>query len=225
MRIHKRERANRVFTIKRFLALIVVLLLAAMGISLQLKAVIGVAPFDALNQTISYAFEIRVGDVVTLLQLLFVFLQILFLKGDTNWRIFLQIFVGALLGQFVNFFFYTVFNHLVVTNYILRLCLLMAGCLWVPIFIGAVMILDLVTMPIESFSLVVSKEMIFSFGQVRQFIDIICVIIALALTVIYSVPFTIREGTIISALTFGPLLSFYMPKIEILFKKWKLVNE
>lgn len=212
------------FTTRRFLALIVVLLLAALGISLQLKAIIGVAPFDALNQTISYAFEIRVGDVVTILQLLFVFLQILFLKRDTSWKVFLQIFVGALLGQFVNFFFYTVFADLMVASYILRLGLLIAGCLWVPIFIGAVMVLDLVTMPLESLSLVISNEMPFSFGQVRQFVDIICVVIALVLTVIYSIPFTIREGTIISALTFGPLLSFYMPKIERLFKKWKLVN-
>jgi uncharacterized membrane protein YczE len=214
-----------VITIRRFLALIVVLLFAAMGISLQLKAAIGVAPFDALNQTISYAFEIKVGDVVTILQFLFVFLQILFLKRDTSWKIFLQIFAGALLGQFVNFFFYIIFADLVVTHYVLRLGLLIAGCLWVPIFIGAVMVLDFVTMPIESLSLVISNEMTFSFGQVRQFVDIICVVLALVLTVIYSVPFTIREGTILSALTFGPLLSFYMPKIEKLFKRWKLVND
>src|SRR5699024_6810622 len=156
---------------------------AAMGISLQLKAAIGVAPFDALNQTISYAFEIKVGDVVTILQFLFVFLQILFLKRDTSWKIFLQIFAGALLGQFVNFFFYIIFADLVVTHYVLRLGLLIAGCLWVPIFIGAVMVLDFVTMPIESLSLVISNEMTFSFGQVRQFVDIICVVLALVLTV------------------------------------------
>ena len=200
------------------------LLLAAMGISLQMKAIIGVAPFDALNQTISFVTGIRVGDVVTFVQVGFVIAQILLLRKDTNWRIFLQVFVGLLLGQFVNLFYYFIFDGLVLENYAIRMVVFILGCLWVPIFIGSVMVLDLVTMPVENFAMVLSNKTDFTFGQVRQAVDIVCVIIALTLTFVFSKPLTIREGTIISALTFGPLLSFYMPKVERQFRKWELIS-
>lgn len=218
------EGENNVTTIRKYITLIIVLLLAALGISLQLKAAIGVAPFDALNLSVSYVFDLRVGDVVMLINVIFVIGQILILKRETDWTIFMQFIIGILLGQFVNFFSYVIFDQWVVENYILRLLLLIGGALWVPIFIGSVMVLDLVTMPVENLAMVLSNEIPFSFGQIRQFMDITFVVLSLVLTVVFSDPLTIREGTIISALTFGPLLSFYMPKIEVLFKKWRLIQ-
>jgi uncharacterized membrane protein YczE len=218
------EGVSEVSTLRKVIALVIVLLLAAVGISLQMTAVVGIAPFDALNQTLSFVSGIRVGDVVTIVNVGFVLAQVLLLRKDTTWSIFLQFFVGLLLGQFVNLFYYTVFGGLVLENYFLRMLVFIIGCLWVPIFIGSVMVLDLVTMPVENFAMVLSNKTRFSFGQVRQAIDVICVIVALGLTFIFTVPLTIREGTIISALTFGPLLSFYMPKIEGLFRKWQLID-
>lgn len=211
-------------TLRKYIALVIILLLAAVGISLQMTAVVGIAPFDALNQTLSFVTGIRVGDVVTLVNVGFIIAQVLLLKKDTTWRIFLQFFIGVLLGQFVNLFYYFVFGGLVLENYAIRMIVFILGCLWVPIFIGSVMVLDLVTMPVENFAMVLSNKTNFTFGQVRQAVDVICVVIALILTFMYTVPFTIREGTIISALTFGPLLSFYMPKIEGLFRKWSLID-
>jgi len=211
-------------TIKKFFMLVIVIFLAAMGISLQLTAAIGVAPFDALNQSFAYVLDMRVGDIVTIVNIVFVITQILILKKDTTWKILLQVVIGALLGQFVNFFMYGVFSQLVIENYIWRLLLFVFGAFWVPIFIGSVMVIDLVTMPVENLAMVLSNEIKYSFGQIRQLMDILFVVIALALTFIFSEPFTIREGTIISAFTFGPLLSFYMPKVETLFKKWKIID-
>lgn len=69
-----------------------------------------------------------------------------------------------LLGQFVNFFFYFVFGELVLNNYFLRLLALIAGSLWVPIFVDAIMVLDLVTLLFESFAMVVSYYTNFSLG-------------------------------------------------------------
>lgn len=210
---------------KKFVALVILLLLAALGISLQMKAMVGIAPFDAFNQSIAYVVGLKVGDVVTIVQLLFVALQIIILKKETTLRILLQVIVGALLGQFVNLFYYSVFNQLLIENYVLRLSILILGSLWIPIFIGGVMVLDLVTMPLENLSMVISQKVPYSFGQVRQVFDIIFVIISLLLTVIFRVPLTIREGTIISALTFGPLLNVYMPYIKKFFQKWQLISE
>ena len=153
-------------TLRKFIALVIVLLLAAMGISLQMKAVVGVAPFDALNQTVAFVTGLRIGDVVTLAQILFIGAQILLLRRDTKWTIFLQVFVGMMLGQFVNFFYYFVFDGLVLENYIIRMLVFIFGCLWVPIFLGAVMSLDLVAMPIESFAMVLAEKTRFTFSLI-----------------------------------------------------------
>lgn len=211
-------------TTRKFVVLVLSLLLAAFGIGLQIKAAIGLAPFDALNQTLAYLFEIKVGDVVTYLQIFFVVFQVLILRKETKWTILLQVFVGALLGQFVNFFVYNVFGNLVVDSYLLNAMLLAFAAVWTPFFIGSVMVLDLVTMPIESFSMVVSERTKFSFGQIRQFADILFLVASIVITLAYSFTFTIREGTIVSALTFGPLLSVYMPIIEKLFRKWNIIK-
>lgn len=209
---------------KKYTTLIVALFFAAMGISLQLKAMVGVAPFDAFNQTVSFITRQPVGNIVMYVNILFILLQILILRKDTTWQIFLQVIVGVLLGQFVNFFMYFVFGSLVLENYILQMVVFILGCLWVPFFLGAVMVLDLVTMPIENTALIISEKTRFNFGLVRQFVDIIFVVLALILTFVYSEDLTIREGTIISALTFGPLFSVYMPRIEKVFKRWGLIE-
>lgn len=211
-------------TIRKFIILIVVLLLAAFGIGLQIQAAIGLAPFDAFNQAVAYAIDIRVGDVVSIAQLIFVGAQVLILKKETTWKLLLQVFVGALLGQAINLVLYTVLGGLVVEGYFMRLVLLIIGSLWAPFFIGAIMVLDLVTMPVESFAMVVSKKTNKLFGQVRQYIDIVFLILAVVITLITNEPFTIREGTIVSALTFGPLLNIYMPIIEKYFKKWNIIE-
>ena len=211
-------------TIRKFIILIVALLLAAFGIGLQIQAAIGLAPFDAFNQAVAYAIDIRVGDVVSIAQLIFVGAQVLILKKETTWKLLLQVFVGALLGQAINLVLYTVLGGLVVGGYYMRLVLLIIGSLWAPFFIGAIMVLDLVTMPVESFAMVVSKKTNKLFGQVRQYIDIVFLILAVVITLITNEPFTIREGTIVSALTFGPLLNIYMPIIEKYFKKWNIIE-
>lgn len=211
-------------TVKKFIVLIFALLLAAFGISLQMKAAIGLAPFDAMNQTLAFASNMRVGDIVTIVQLFFVGVQILILKRNTTFSILLQFFVGALLGQFVNLFFYTVFGNLVLQGYFIRLLVFLIGNLWAPFFIGAVMVLDLVTMPVESFSMVVSNKLDRSFGFIRQICDIVFLVISVVLTLALNLPLTIREGTIISALSFGPLVGLYMPYIEKLFLKWNILK-
>lgn len=215
---------NMMTTVKKFIVLILALLLAALGISLQMKAAIGLAPFDAMNQTLAFAFNMRVGDIVTIVQLFFVGVQILILKRDTTFSILLQIFVGALLGQFVNLFFYSVFGNLVLEGYLLRFIVFFIGNLWAPLFIGAVMVLDLVTMPVESFSLVVANRINRPFGLIRQICDIIFLVVSIVVTLALGLPLTIREGTIISALSFGPLVGFYMPYIEKLFLKWNIIE-
>ena len=44
------------------------------------------------------------------------------------------------------------------------------------------------------------------------------------MTFVFSIKWSLREGTIISMIIFGPLLGISMPKIEKLYKKWDLID-
>ena len=39
-----------------------------------------------------------------------------------------------------------------------------------------------------------------------------------------NLEWSLREGTIISMVLFGPLLGMFMPRIEKLYEKWDLVD-
>lgn len=44
------------------------------------------------------------------------------------------------------------------------------------------------------------------------------------LTLVFPIEWSLREGTIISMVLFGPLLGIFMPRIEKLYEKWDLVD-
>lgn len=195
-----------------------------MGTALTMKAAVGVGAFDALNQSLSYTLDIKVGHVLAVVQLTMVIVQLLILGRKASWRILLQIPLSTLFGQFINLFYYEIYAFIDVENYVIRLMMLIIGTLWVSFFIGAIMVLDLVTMPVESFGMILAESINKDFGKVRQIMDIIFIIISLALTFIFSLPYTFREGTIISAFLFGPGLSVFMPRIKTVFEKWNLID-
>lgn len=86
------------------------LLLTAFGISMAIKSGIGLAAFDAFNQTVADTIGLKVGTVIMFVQTFFVLLQIFILKKEISFAIFLQIPMVTLLGQFINFFVYTFFQ-------------------------------------------------------------------------------------------------------------------
>lgn len=212
------------FIVRKYSTLLTLLVLASMGISITIKVAIGLAPFDAFNQTFSYVLNIRVGDIVTIAQVIFVMIQLLILRKKATYHILLQIPLAAIVGQLINFWLYRVYSAFEVENYIIRLILLLVGISWVAFFLAGVMVLDLITMPLESIAMVIAREINRPFGRVRQWLDIFFIIVSLGLTFLYSLPFTIREGTVIAAVLFGPLLTIFMPIIEEKFKSWKLIE-
>lgn len=207
---------------RKYLILLMGLASLGMGLSLTMKAAVGISAFDAFGQTLAYTLNIRVGNSAMTLQTIFVLLQLAILRRDADWKLFLQIPVAVILGQFINLFFYGVFGGLVIETYFSRLLIFILAQIWVSLSVAVIVHLDSITMPIESFSVLVSKITKFSFGQVRQGLDIFFIVIALLFTLIFSLPFTIREGSVISAIMFGPLLTYFAPKVEILFDKLNL---
>lgn len=210
--------------IKRYIALLLLLLLTAFGISLAIKSGIGLAAFDAFNQTVADTIGLKVGTIMMFVQTFFVLLQIIILKKEITFDIFLQIPMVSLLGQFINLFVYTLFSDLSFSSYALRLFVFIFSQFWTSFFVGAILVLNLIAMPVENLSFILSKRISFSLGMIRQSIDIILILLSIIITYSFSVPLNIREGTVISAMVFGPMLGFFMNWIKVYFRKWKLID-
>lgn len=210
--------------IKRYIALLLLLLLTAFGISLAIKSGIGLAAFDAFNQTVADTIGLKVGTIMMFVQTFFVLLQIIILKKEITFDIFLQIPMVSLLGQFINLFVYTLFSDLSFSSYALRLFVFIFSQFWTSFFVGAILVLNLIAMPVENLSFILSKRISFSLGMIRQSIDIILILLSIIITYSFSVPLNIREGTVISAMVFGPMLGLFMNWIKVYFRKWKLID-
>ncbi|MDN6194404.1 MAG: hypothetical protein L0I88_05140, partial [Alkalibacterium sp.] len=90
----------------------------AFAISFMLKASIGVSPFDASNQTISFLSDIQVGTVSIIVNLFFVLGQFVLDRKNFGFKHFMQIPLSMLVGVLVNFFYYDLFESVEFNNYI-----------------------------------------------------------------------------------------------------------
>ena len=129
-----------------------------------------------------------------------------------------------MLGYTVNFFVYTVFKYLVFDNYIIRIAIAVLMLALISFTVGAIVVLGLPTFALEGFCSAVHIKTGIPFAKFRQWMDFFCVGMIIFLTFVFSIKWSLREGTIISMIIFGPLLGISMPKIEKLYKKWDLID-
>ena len=170
--------------VKKYLTLFLALILAALGISLTMKAAVGVSAFDAVTQTLSLASGIRVGDMLMIIYVLFIAFQLVLLKKEADWTILLQLPLTIILGQFINLFFYDLLGNLSIDFYFLNVLLFLFAQVLVTFSIAMILLLDLISMPIERFSLLLAERKGYSFGRVRQIFDLLFLLISISLTLV-----------------------------------------
>lgn len=91
--------------------------------------------------------------------------------------------------------------------------------------VSAVMVLDVVTFALEGFCMAIAQVTKIKFSKIRQGMDILSVLIVLTLTFGFSLPLSLREGTILGMLLFAPLMGFFMGKLQPIFKRLDLLEE
>ena len=172
----------------------------------------------------SFLTGIKMGTIAIICNFLCVLGQIVLLKKEFKKTNFLQIPISMLLGYAINFFLYTVFKDMEFSNYIFRITTNIIVLVSVAFTMGAIVVLGLPTFALEGFCSAVHMKTGIPFAKFRQWIDFFCVGIAIVLTLVFPIEWSLREGTIISMILFGPLLGIFMPRIEKLYEKWDLVD-
>jgi uncharacterized membrane protein YczE len=208
--------------IKRYVAMLVLIMATGIGAAFSIKAAVGVGAWDAMTQTLGFLTGIKVGTVGMAINISCVAGQFLILRKDFRLKHFLQIPLSVFLGVVVNFVLYNILGDMTFDSYAMRLAVLVSSYTLIAASVGAIMDLDVVTFALEGFCMAISGKTGMKFSHIRQLVDVICIALVLILVFTVKVPLTVREGTVIGMLMFGPLIGFFMKKSGSLFRKLNL---
>lgn len=201
-------RKGKIMTKKIGMTILGILLVYA-SVAFAMKAGIGVLPVDAAIATIADVIHIKVGTFSMLFHGSFFVGQIIIEKKNFKKTEFLQILYITLGGSVLNFFLYTVLQNVEFTFYPIRLIVCVVA--FIVSAFGCTMVLEthLMRTPMEGCIQMIAEIIGTTMGKLRQKIDIVLVIISVVLTLIFGTDWTLREGTIIAALIFGPAMDFW----------------
>lgn len=179
------------------------------SVAFAIKAGIGVLPVDAAIATIADVLNIKVGTFSIFFHGSFFLGQIAMERKNFRKTEYLQVLYITLGGSVLNFFLYTLLRSVSFSVYAVRLIVTVAAFL-VSAF-GCTLVLEthLMRTPMEGCIQMIAERIGTTGGKLRQKIDIVLVIISIVLTLIFKTDWTLREGTIIAALMFGPAMDFW----------------
>lgn len=172
--------------------------ISALGISLCIKAMVGVSSFNALNTALADALHLKIGTVTTIFNLFFLGVcWLMDAKRDKKHYLLMLVSLVSF-GEIINLFLYSFLSQVTFTSYGFRLLIFALGTIIGGFGTGQVLRLGLLKFPIENFCLLVSDRTQKSFSFYRYSFDILCVGFSLLLTYSFSLPLFVREGTLIS---------------------------
>ncbi len=194
--------------IKNILTSLLFYLLSAFGISLTIKANIGVSSFNSFNVALSNVTLIKIGTITTIINLIFLLFCIL-LNSENKIKEYLLMFIALIFfGIIINIFLYTLLSNINLKNYFLRIIIFILGTTLAGIGTGKILKLGIFKFPIEYFCILLSDKTSKPFKFYRYSIDIICVVVSIFLSLNFKLPVVVREGTIISLLMLSGIISW-----------------
>ena len=194
---------------KKIVRTILGILLVYGSVAFAIKAGIGVLPVDAAITSIATLIGMKVGTFSMLFHGSFFLGQIAIEKQNFRKAELLQLLYITLGGSVLNFFLYTVLRNVTFSLYPLRL--LVCVLAFAISAFGCTMVLEtrLMRTPMEGCIQLLAERMGTTMGKLRQKIDVVLVAVSVAISLIFGVEWTLREGTIIAALMFGPMMDFW----------------
>ena len=210
--------------VKQIIFMAIGVIITGIGASLSVKAAVGIGAWDALSLSVSSVIGMKIGTFSMIMNISCVVVQLVMLGKKFKPLMFLQVFVAVLLGYVVNFMLYDVLSGIVITHYYLNMILYLFGLLVIIFGVANVMTINFISFPLEGACTVIADRYHLNFVKVRQWADILSVLIAIAVALIFKNDLTVREGTIIGMFIFGPLLHQFMVGLKPGLEKLDLIS-
>ena len=207
---------SRAETTKRYALFVISLFFAALGVAFTKHGELGVSPISSVANVMSYKFSnFSLGTWLIIWNCLLIVGQIFILRKKFQLIQLLQIPLSFLFGWFTDLGMWIV-SFISVNTYPMRIAMVVVGIVILGFGISLSVIANVIMNSGEAFVKAISDALNKEFGNVKIAFDVLCVIISLALSLIFF-HFTIvgtREGTIISALLTGVVVKFFSSKLE-----------
>ena len=206
--------------VKKIIRTVIGIVLIYGAVAFAMKAGLGVLPVDAAIASIADVLNVKVGTISILFHGSFFLGQIAMERKNFRKIEFFQVLYITLGGTVLNFFLYTVLKNVTFTFYPIRLLVTLGAFMTAAFGCTLVNETHLMRTPMEGCIQLIADRIGAVNGKLRQKIDIGLVIISLALTLIFGTAWTLREGTVIAALIFGPAMDlvkkvFFTPKTSV----------
>ena len=210
--------------IKRYILLILGLFFSALGVAVTKRGELGVSPISSVANIMSCKFsELSLGTWLIIWNCVLIAGQILILRKNFHIIQLLQIPLSLLFGYFTDFGMWCV-SFISVDNYAIRLILAVVGVIILGFGITISVMANVIMNSGEAFVKAISDSTHKDFGNVKIIFDVICVVTAVVLSLIFF-DFKIvgtREGTVIAALLTGMIVKFFNKRLKNIIQKFLL---
>jgi len=199
--------------IKKITVMFLSIILCAFSVSVVLKCAIGVGAWDAFSQTASGILKIKVGTFSMFMNISCVVAQII-IKKQFKIALAMQIALSVALGVLINFFYYQMLADLQFNTYLSTIMIFLLANAACAFAVGTVTAQNIISFPLEGLCMTIALKLDKPFGKIRQLADIITMFFVVILVLLFDGKMTIREGTVIGMIVFGPLLDIYMRHVK-----------
>ncbi len=213
-------RSTDIIMTKRYLLLTVGIVVAAMGVSMVVRSSLGTSPIASWAYVCSLNTPLSVGFYTMIMNTSLIIGQILMLgrQGTMQHKmeLLLQFPVSAIFSIAIDISM-AILKNVIPDFYLGRLAGTVAGCAVMALGIALQVKADVSMNSGEYFVQVLCKKVKRPFGSVKIVFDVALVALAVVTSLLFSGRIDgVREGTVIAALTTGPLVRLFSPHIAFL---------
>ena len=207
---------NKTETAKRYILFVISLFFSALGVAFTKHGELGVSPISSVANVMSCRFSfLSLGTWLIIWNCVLIIGQVLILRKKFQPIQLLQIPLSFLFGWFTDIGMWIV-SFIPAELYPVRLLMVIIGIVILGFGVSVSVIANVIMNSGEAFVKAVSDKINISFGNVKIAFDVLCVIAAIVLSLIFfdlTVVGT-REGTVLSALLTGLTVKLFIGKLK-----------
>lgn len=211
------------FTLRRYVLFLISLFVNSFGISLITRALLGTSPVTSITYVLSMFTQLSMGQWTIIVNLLFVVIELAMMsKADVKADLrayLLQIPITFCFGWFIDMSMF-ILQWVQPTSYLSNLVYLTIGCMVLASAITLEVKANIALLAGEYIVRTISRRFKWDFGYTKLGFDITLVILSAVTSIIFMSSIRgVREGTLVAALTVGPIVHFLTPFCRVL-DKW-----
>ena len=195
--------------VSRYLWFVLGVLVNSFGVALITQAALGTSPISSIPYVLSLRFPITLGEFTFILNLVYIFGQIVLLRRDFQPIQLLQIAVNVIFSAFIDVSM-NLLSWLQPDHIAVKLIALILGCAILGVGISIEVAPDVLVVPGEGIVRAMTQVSGKRFGSVKVLFDCTLVAIALILSFLFFHGLNgLGLGTVISALIIGRFVNLY----------------